>query len=330
MASFAQFGRLESAPPVIIHEMTDARCVFDVNNVDLSLANALRRSMIAEVATMTIDHVDVIENSSILFDEFIAHRLGLVPLAVPHMEQFTDKTSCSCFDGCDHCCIVFELRAGFDFPPSTASAEGEELPPIRVTARDLKPISNTNVGVFLAGDSDPGIEIMRLKRGQRLHLKCIAYKGVGKVHAKWSPVGTARFVRRPVIKLNESSLAKLEPEDKEAIAASCPSRVFAYVEESDKLVVERPDGCTFCRECLRKSEEIVRTKEAVSGIWRQRDRALLTVGERRDANNGALDVQFDVESTGSMPAVQIVRTGLSVLSSKIANIRAHFEAIVPQ
>ncbi|MCK4314070.1 DNA-directed RNA polymerase subunit D, partial [Candidatus Bathyarchaeota archaeon] len=51
-----------------------------IRGTDVPFINALRRIILAEVPCMAIDEVVMIENSSILQDEIIAHRLGLVPL----------------------------------------------------------------------------------------------------------------------------------------------------------------------------------------------------------------------------------------------------------
>jgi DNA-directed RNA polymerase II subunit RPB3 len=67
------------APVVTIKHMTEDTMVFYVANIDMSIANALRRIMIAEVETIAIDMVEVRANDSVLFDEFLAHRLGLIP-----------------------------------------------------------------------------------------------------------------------------------------------------------------------------------------------------------------------------------------------------------
>ena len=63
-----------------ILELSRYATKFELYNTDLAVANALRRIMISEVPTMTIDLVEVRENTSALHDEFLAHRLGLVPL----------------------------------------------------------------------------------------------------------------------------------------------------------------------------------------------------------------------------------------------------------
>jgi DNA-directed RNA polymerase II subunit RPB3 len=61
---------------------------FELANTELHIANALRRIIISEVPTMAIDIVQVKENTSALNDEFIAHRLGLVPLVSDAVDSY--------------------------------------------------------------------------------------------------------------------------------------------------------------------------------------------------------------------------------------------------
>ena len=53
---------------------------FDLIGVDCSLANAFRRILISEVPTMAIEKVFVQNNTTLFQDEFLAHRLGLIPI----------------------------------------------------------------------------------------------------------------------------------------------------------------------------------------------------------------------------------------------------------
>lgn len=67
-------------PKLEIKRYSDMHMEFLLSNTDASVANALRRVMIAEIPTIAIDLVEMEMNSTVLNDEFIAHRLGLVPL----------------------------------------------------------------------------------------------------------------------------------------------------------------------------------------------------------------------------------------------------------
>jgi len=82
---------------------------FELSNTELSVANALRRIIIAEVPTMAIEMVVVVQNSSPLHDEFIAHRLGLIPLRSHLVEQFEDNGLCLCNEYCDKCSVSYRI-----------------------------------------------------------------------------------------------------------------------------------------------------------------------------------------------------------------------------
>ena len=72
-------------------------CVeFELFETDLAIANSLRRIMISEVPTITIDLVELRENTSALHDEFIAHRLGLIPLISEQVDNFATSEECAC------------------------------------------------------------------------------------------------------------------------------------------------------------------------------------------------------------------------------------------
>lgn len=81
MASYpAQHETFASDPKIQLRSLTDQRADFILSNVSLSFANALRRVIIAEVPTVAIDTVEIMNNTTVLPDEMLAHRLGMIPL----------------------------------------------------------------------------------------------------------------------------------------------------------------------------------------------------------------------------------------------------------
>lgn len=103
-------GKGSFEPEVRILELSKYVMKFELLNVDLSVANSLRRIIIAEVPTMAIDLVEVKENTSALHDEFIAHRLGMIPLTSQGVDKFVTSDSCSCQSMCNKCSVTYKLH----------------------------------------------------------------------------------------------------------------------------------------------------------------------------------------------------------------------------
>lgn len=101
-------------PKVKIRDLKDDYAKFELRDTDASMANALRRVMISEVPTIAIDLVEIEVNSSVLNDEFIAHRLGLIPLTSERAMSMRFSRDCDACDGdgqCEFCSVEFHLRA---------------------------------------------------------------------------------------------------------------------------------------------------------------------------------------------------------------------------
>ncbi|KAJ1920233.1 RNA polymerase II subunit 3 [Mycoemilia scoparia] len=148
--------------------------------------------MIAEVPTIAIDMVEFLDNTSVLPDEFIAHRLGMIPLTSHDVEKFKNTRDCSCDQYCSECSVEYTLHARCD---------GDT--PISVTSRDLVSTDSSVVPVLESAD-DQGILITKLAKGQELNIHCIAKKGVSKEHAKWSPCAAVGFEYDPYNKLKHT------------------------------------------------------------------------------------------------------------------------------
>lgn len=100
-------------PKIKIREVKDDYMKFELRDTDASMANALRRVMIAEVPTIAIDLVEIECNSTVLNDEFIAHRLGLIPLTSERAMSMRFSRDCDACDGdgqCEYCSVEFYLR----------------------------------------------------------------------------------------------------------------------------------------------------------------------------------------------------------------------------
>jgi DNA-directed RNA polymerase subunit D len=204
-----------------ILELGERKARFVLSEVTPAFANALRRAMLADVPKMAIDYVDIYDNTSVIFDEMLAHRMGLIPIKT-NLEMYELPDKCDCQGaGCALCQVTFTL-----------SAEG----PCMVHSSDLKSSDPETV------PSDDNVPIVELKSGQKLVLTAVARLGYGKEHAKFQTTCLPGYKYVPVIEISDKCDACKQ------CAETCPRGVFAM--DKNKVVVANPYDCSMCGLCV--------------------------------------------------------------------------------
>jgi len=189
-----------------------------------ALANSIRREMISGVPTLAIDDVRIYDNTSVLFDEMLAHRLGLIPLRTD-LSSHVPKDQCSCQGaGCPSCTATYTL-----------SVEGPRM----VYSRDLIPQDSG------AGPVHEDIPIVKLNEDQKVVIEAKAHLSTGREHAKWQATTACGYKNYPVITIDEACDACGMCVDE------CPRGVLAT--EGGKAVVREGhlEDCSLCRLCER-------------------------------------------------------------------------------
>mmetsp|Transcript_19266 Transcript_19266/g.32168 ORF Transcript_19266/g.32168 Transcript_19266/m.32168 type:complete len:343 (+) Transcript_19266:80-1108(+) len=306
-------------PKIEIVELKEDFIKFVLYDTDVSVANSLRRVMIGETPTMAIDLVTIEENNSVLHDEFLAHRLGLIPIRVntsKGVDQYQYKQDCFCESHCPNCSIEFDL-----------DVVHETDAPVRiVTSSDLK-TNNENVEAvtyssheeaYFASSTNPasdeasGITIVKLAPGQKVKCHCIALKGISKIHAKWCPVSVATFAYVPKVELNEAVIDELTDAQAQEFVNSCPTRVFSLDEQQGKISVENSAACMFCDECSKLGD-----------LWKKNSQDDNVVSISTEPNRFI----FSVETTGALKPDEVVFSSLRVLQGKLQLLHRKIDEI---
>jgi DNA-directed RNA polymerase subunit D len=209
---------------VLEKDETNLRLV--IKEADVPLMNALRRIALAEVPSMAIDEVVMIENSSILQDEIIAHRLGLTPLKTD-LDSYNLPEECECKSefGCSLCRVTLTM--------DVESTEGTRT----VYSGELV---SENPQIIPVSDKVP---IIKLVKGQKLKLEAYARLGKGKNHAKWQPVSVCAYKYYPKI-----AVSKEKCTDCAKCVDICPKKVLAMKE--NKVEVIDLLACNLCMDCV--------------------------------------------------------------------------------
>ena len=210
---------------------TSARIRFE--GVDPSFVNALRRTLLADVPKMAIEDVEFhlgpiraedgkeYESVAPLFDEMIAHRLGLIPIPTD-LSMFVPKATCpTCKgEGCTSCTIIFSLN---------------KRGPCTVFSGDLEPIGDPKLK-----PRDAGIPIVKLGDGQALLVYATAVLGTAREHAKWQVAHGVGYHFIPVLKAGGKTF-----EAKDSKAPVCMDHILKPA--SEEITVELRSDCKACK-----------------------------------------------------------------------------------
>ncbi len=193
-----------------------------IKDTEPAIVNALRRTVLAEVPVMAIDEVYIYENSSSVWDEYITHRLAMIPLKTDMKMiplPLTEENQAS---------YSVTLTLDVEGPKTVYSSDLHSSDP------KVRPTSGK-------------IPIVDLLEGQRLRLEAKAVPGKGEWHAKWQ-AGLASY--QMVFKVDTK-----ECEDKKACVKACPRKALKLDGNKIKFDELKCNGCGACKEFGAKVEE---------------------------------------------------------------------------
>jgi DNA-directed RNA polymerase I and III subunit RPAC1 len=273
-----------------IKSKTDEELVFDIKGVDPTIVNTLRRIMIAEIPTMAIETVIVNQNTSIIPDEVFAHRLGLVPI-LADANDFIERKPEDDFNDKNSIKFTLNIKCYKD--------KNGQIINENIYTKDLvfepqgdqeKKYYNSQTKKYSIGLVHDDILLNKLIPGMEIDLECYCEKGIGRTHAKWSPVCTAYY--RLANKIN--ILKEIKGDDAEELRQLCPKGVF-IVNKKGNAEVGNIRECTMCRECIRQKKFT----------------DLIELGKIAD------HYEFHIESVGMYTPESIFFRAIDVLKNKI-------------
>ena len=307
---------------VEFHKNDPLDAAFSLIGCDASIANAFRRIMIADVPSVAIENVFMNNNTSVIQDEVLAHRLGLIPFkgSKEGFQKFIkwwkkpeqDSEQNNHFDY-----NTISLSLSVECTHNDDAAEDETDPTklyhhAHVYARDIVFHPTGRQDKFFVGDDtvapvNPDILIAKLRPGQAIDLTMHMHKGVGSDHAKFSPVATASYrllptidIRQPILGRDAEKFARCFPPGViglEKVTRKEAARAGSGYEGHEgelKAVVKDPMRDTVSRECLRHDEFKNKVK----------------LGRRRD------HFIFSVESAGQWDSDAIFLESVALLKDK--------------
>lgn len=325
----------------VLEQPSDDHLVLEFIHVDTSFVNALRRILLAEVPTVGLESIYLYDNTSIIHDEVLAHRLGLIPLDVD--ARLLDDPDPDDDSPTDRNTVVFRLQAECTHEEAKKAAEKKEKEDEDDDDSDIEESYRESIHVAQAGtkyhppedrpytkhvyskdlqwvpqgDQEERIKvkplhddilIAKLRPGQAIELEAHGRRGVGKDHAKYSPVATASYRLHARIEL----LHEIYDENAEQLVHVYEPGVFALVAADGpddppgarvKAVVQNPYACTMSRNFMRNP--VLKKSIRMSRI--------------------ADHFIFSIESVGAYKPAVLLAEALRVLQGKCQNLIHNLE-----
>lgn len=314
------------------HANEPLRAEFSLIGVDASIANAFRRIMIAEIPSVAIEYVFINNNTSIIQDEVLAQRLGLIPFTgsregfqfMKWYRRPTEENPEPDPNGStDFNTIKLSLKINCARNPGAPRGSTDPMIAYKnahVYAKDIvyEPIGQQHK--YFGFDprttfrpTNPDILIAKLRPGQCLDMEMHAIKGIGSDHSKFSPVATASYrllptidIVKPILGADAKKFAQCFNRGvidiSQRVTAEEASREGSGYEGHEgqmKAVVKNAFYDTVSRECLRHAEFEGKVK-----LGRVRDHFI-----------------FEVESVGQWDSDLLFLESVAILRKKCVQMK---------
>lgn len=214
-----------------IFEKNEFNLSFVIKDISIEMINALRRVMMGWIPSIAVDEVIILQNDSTLYDDILAHRIGMIPLKTD-LETYNLPEDCECGGtGCPQCQVSL-----------TCEIQNDSNDNLTIYSGDLETNDPSVVPV------SPNIPIAEIGKDSGLTFEAYAILGRSRNHVKWQSVSNVFYRRKPTIEFDESKCEGCP--DKCIVSRMCPEKLFEFSEGSaPTLKDEAWKSCTLCDSC---------------------------------------------------------------------------------
>ncbi|KAM3717563.1 DNA-directed RNA polymerases I and III subunit [Dirofilaria immitis] len=300
----------------IVNESEDGMALeFDLVGVEAPIANAIRRVLIAELPSIAIEKVYLYQNTSIIPDEVLSHRLGLLPIkADPRLFEMPltrvaeiGESGVDCNEepaGDPKRNLIFEIKVACSWNSNAlkTATNPKEIYENALVYSNLFtwiPIGDQSVSLpYPPSMVHDDILVAHLRPGQEIEARCHCLKGLGRDHAKFSPVATASYRLLPQIIFKK----KFSGTDAQRVKNSFSEGVIEI--NADGIAVVKDARCDTCSRNILRHEDLAEYIE----LSKIKDHFI-----------------FSVESTGALRSAELVMEACKVMEEKCRTIRSLFQ-----